>query len=335
MRDHPLHHPHHRGRAARVIDLAAAVLAMGIEQFAARGGHRGDQVGLQPPPARLEHLIAGGELKQVDLIGPQGHRQPRMQRHAGEPEAGGEVADAVGPGLLRQPDGDRVDGAGEGVLHAHLAGVSAAVVLRGPVADAGRRVAPQVGGLDAGLEGRGVHERLERRARLPLGLDRPVEGAEAIACPADQGADRPVGPEGHQGRLLGAGAAALRPGHPAHDIGRLALQPGLDGELDDEVGGGPLRQLHRLGLGEVQGVAEILVFRRFRSQRGGRCDGGALLGGRDPALLDHPAQHQPRADQGAGHVVHRREAGRGLGQGGQQGGFGQGQRRRGLAEIGL
>ncbi len=105
--------------------------------------------------------------------------------------------------------------------------------------------------------------------------------------------------------------------------------------MDDQVRRAALGQGGGLGLGQVQHIADILVLGRLPRQPR-RIGHGVTLGGRvDPAGLDHPLQHQVRAGQGGGHVDGGRQAGWGLGQGGEQRRLRQGQGAGRLVEVGL
>ncbi len=306
-----------------------------VEHLARRSGDRGNQIGLHASAVLLEHLIARGQLQQVGLVGPQGHRQLGMRRDAGQSETQGDVADPVDADLLRQAHGDGVDRLNQRLLDGDSAAIPAAIVFRRPGADMDRGVHPGVRRLHPCLQGRRVDERFERRSRLSLRLNRAVEAAEAMVDAAHQGADVPVGTERHQRRLADPSLAALRLDHPAHHLRGGGLGVPVDRELHHQVGGLSAGATGGLALGHVQHIAEVRILGRLADQGRRRGDGPLLVGRRDPALLDHPPQHQPRTGHGGGHVVDRRQARGRLGQGGQQRRLGQGKGAGRLAEIGL
>jgi hypothetical protein len=89
--------------------------------------------------------------------------------------------------------------------------------------DLNRRVIDHAGGCVPGRERRGVDERLERRARLTLGIERPIEPTLHRSPAADEGPDG-AGPgvQRHH-RSLDVGSSGSRAGSPALNGRRLDL----------------------------------------------------------------------------------------------------------------
>ncbi len=174
--DHPLHHPHHVGGSRGVIDLDPRRGRVLVEHLAPGGGNLLDQEGLRTLAALLEHLVAACQFQQVHLVGAERQRQVRLVGNALQPEAVRQFGDLVGADLVGQPRGDGVDRVGQGLGQGHRASIAGLIVGRGPGPEAHRGVLAHVGGLEARFQRGGVDERLERGARLALGLGRPVEG---------------------------------------------------------------------------------------------------------------------------------------------------------------
>ncbi len=121
----------------------------------------------------------------------------------------------------------------------------------------------------------------------------------------------------------------------AHQALGGGLQLRIDAETDDQVRRLGAGDLHRLGRGHVEHIAEVPLAWRLRRQRRRRGQRGLLVGGADPALGAHRGQDDVRAGQGRVHVVGQRQPRRRLGQGGQQRRLLQGQLAGRLAEVGF
>ncbi len=332
---HPLHHPHHLGGVGHVIDSRAGRGHPGEQGLAARRGNLLDQMRVGPLATLLEHLIGAGQFQQIDLIGAQGQRQVRLVGNAFDAKTMSQLGHLRGADLVGQAHGHGVDRVGQGLGQGHRPAIAGFVVGRSPGTKAHGGVLADVGRLDPGLHGGGVDKRLERRAGLALGLSHPVEGGQVVVGAAHQGADSAIGTEQHQGSLARAGARTILNQGLMHDRLGRGLQTGVDGQLNHQIGGLGAGDLHRLGGGHVQHIAIVALARGLRGQPGRSGQGGLVLGGRDPALRQHVGQHDMRAGQGGVHVVGQGQAGRRLGQGGQERGFLQIQVTRRLAEIGL
>ena len=185
------------------------------------------------------------------------------------------------------------------------------------------------------FKGRSVDERLKAGAGLATGLNSAVEDTAAIVHATDHGAHRAVRRQGDHGPLIGSSRTALRAHDLAQNLSADGLKVGVKGQSDHQVGGIGTHPAQHLGGGEVQRVTHIAVIGQGYGREFGRGgQGGLFLIGTDPAFGTHVFQDEALTFQCQGHIAMQGQPSRRLGQGGQQGGFRQGQLARRLAEIG-
>ncbi|CUJ46074.1 Uncharacterised protein [Achromobacter xylosoxidans] len=171
-----------------------------LHQHVARAvGDLVDQVGRDAVAAVGEHAVAVDHLQRRGAAGAQAQRQHRRPAGLVEAEAGQVVLRVLRADGLQDADGDHVLGLVQALPQGQHGFIAVAVVLGLPVLRAGLRggqhegLVGHLGGRrQAAFEGRGVHERLDVRARLAPGLRDAVEGAAVVVEAADHGADGAV-----------------------------------------------------------------------------------------------------------------------------------------------
>ncbi len=229
-----VHHGVHHRHVARLDDAAEALLLAGVERLAARGAHPFDDVRRRLETAIGERRQRRNQLQQRHLRSAERDRGVRFElgRDA-EPVRGSDHRGR--PELLGEPHRDGVERHRQRLLERDRPVVFAAVVFRLPALDRDRLVLAHRVRREAALDRGEVDERLERRARLPLGGDGAVELAFGVVSPADHGAHRAIRRHGYDGALRDAGlVAVLRKLVEQGLLGRR-LQNGVDGRLDDDV----------------------------------------------------------------------------------------------------
>ena len=255
-----------------------------------------DEIGLEADALVGIGRVRRDHLEQGDLEGPQAEREIRVDRR-GDAEAPAVVdadlrrdeieelrRDDV-PGLLEAgPDGD-----GALVLPVVVLGRPGFVA---PAVDEGHRlVGDDAGRGEAVLDGGGVEEGLDGRARLPRRLDGPVELAVAEGIAADEGPDLPgLRVDDHHGAVP-QGLLVER------DAGLFGL--GVEGgdldlddvaALEDRVEAAGLRPADVLGGHQAHGVLDPdRGFAAGDREDDGVVDPGRLerlvLPGQEPVLL--------------------------------------------------
>jgi len=236
-----------------------------VDHVAVAVGHALDDVGPVADPTVGQHRGRPRHVDGVDLLGADRQRQvpgielggdahgPGQRDHPVETHELAEAQEAA----VRRRRGGRGDGA--------VAAPSVGVV----VGHVGVRVAPRVGerartravddvvGDQAGLEGGGEHEDLERRARLAGALGRQVVAIAVEARSPDHGPHRArLGGDRHQGGgELPAGVGQdVVAGRQGEELG-LGAEGGLDAQTALEEGVVPLRR----GGPQLLHVEELLL----------------------------------------------------------------------------
>ena len=251
------------------------------------------------------------------------------------------AADVVAAHGLLQADGRGVDRLGQRGGQGDLAQVVAGVVLGGPGLRAldvngDRRIQDGVVGREPLIQRRRIDKGLERRAGLPLGLGRAVEGARGGGiAPADHRAHRPIRRHDHHRGLHPGPVLDLFVEHPLQRPFSLTLDGLVEGGGDGHVLGGFRGQESRPRFHHPVGEIPAGTGGGRLGQHRRVIHGLRVFGLCQVALFLHQPQDQPGAILRALQVRGRgKEAGR-LEQPGQHRGLGRVHLGGGFAEIAL
>ncbi len=210
----------------------------------------------------------------------------------------------------------------------------AGIIPRLPVADFQRDVLADIVRARAIVQRGGIDHRLEGRAGLALCHGRAIEFGGGIVHPADHGDDPAILAHGDGGGLAGAEIGALFRDGCGDQFLHLRLQFGLNRQGDHKVRRSIFRQqiLHLLD-SRIKDIAELRAFRCALHQRDFFLPGKIGLQDIDEAGIGHFAKHIGLTHAGLIEIAGESQPTWRLWQGGEQGGFAEGQLGRGLAEI--
>ena len=161
-----------------------------------------DAIGLDGIASRCHRRIGRRQLQQVGLRGSKRDRQV-VREVTLDPEVARRGLHRAHAHSVRKPRRRDIRRFGERPFQGHRACVFSIVILRRPVADRHRTILDHRVGIEPRPQRREIDEQLEGAARLPLRLDRAVEGAGLIVNPADHREDTAVRAHGDQRPLRG------------------------------------------------------------------------------------------------------------------------------------